>query len=272
MISSILAYGIPIILAALGGYLTDLSGLLNIALEGLIIMGAFSSFLAMKLTSSYMVAAAAAALMTALISLAYAALTIRLKGNIFITGLAMNLLIPGIITIVSVQLYQTGGVLQLSDTDFIPFDTLVWTYTLFVLSLYIVSYLFLTRTRAGLSVRASGLNRRAMEIRGENPDTIQIWAFGYSGLLCGLSGAFLTFTLHAFIPNISSGKGWLALAAIYLGGRRLPGLLYAVLFFAAAEMLANLAQGIFDLPASLFLGFPYLITFFGLIVRAKIAK
>ncbi len=272
MISSIISYGIPILLAAIGGYMTDISGKLNIALEGLILLGAFSAYLVMFTTSSYLITFIVSALVPAVIAALFASLTTRLRGNIFITGLAMNLLIPGFIALLSNKFFATSGVLHLQSASYFSFNTLVWIFSLLIVLIYISSYIILYQTKAGLTLRASGLNQRALQIRGGDPDRIQILAFGFSGLLCGLSGTFLTLTIHAFVPNISSGKGWLALAAIYLGDRKLSGLIYATIFFSAAEMTANFAQGQFDLPASLFLGFPYLITFLGLIVRSQIIR
>ncbi len=271
MINSLLIYSLPIFLTALGGFFTDQSGLLNIAAEGLILCGAFVSFTVLSLTGSIPAALVIAALAAALVSSLYAALTLRLRGNIFITGLAMNLLIPGIITMVSKGAYGTGGVLQVRQA-LVSSEAVSAGFLILSALVFIVSVRFLKGTKAGLSVRAAGLNQRALEIRGGNPVRIQVLTFGYSGLLSGLAGAMLTLTVHAYVPNISSGKGWLALAAIYLGNRKASGLIYATVFFALAEMLATLAQGAFDLPSSLFSGFPYLITFIGLTIRGAIVS
>ncbi len=271
MIQSLLIYSLPIFLAALGGYLTDKAGMLNIAIEGLILCGAFITFLMVYFLDSILIAVIAAAIFTALLSAGYAGLTIRFKGNIFITGLAMNLLIPGVITLISKNAFSTGGVLQItstiSSTQWLVVSFLMVAVVIFIISIYV-----LNSTQAGLSVKATGLSMRALEIRGGNPSRIQILTFLFSGFMCGLSGAMLALTVHAYVPNISSGKGWLALAAIYLGNQKATGLIYATLFFATAEILANLAQGLFDLPSSLFVGFPYLVTFIGLIIRGSIDR
>ncbi|MCF7934067.1 MAG: ABC transporter permease [Spirochaetia bacterium] len=268
MTYSILAYGIPILLAAIGGYLTDISGKMNIALEGLIMVGAFTAYGVMAATSSYLLAFTAAALVPALISAGYETLTTVYHGNIFVTGLAVNLLLPGLTALLSVRIYASSGVLSLQTDHMLSSVTLLQIITVITLIVFVTAYGILHQTKAGLLLRAAGLNRRAFEIRGGSPDAVQRTAFALSGLLCGLSGAYLTLSLHAFVPNISSGKGWLALAAIYLGDRRLSGLVYAALFFSVAEYAANRAQGLFDMPASLFLGFPFLITFLGLFVKA----
>mgnify|MGYP000751860431 CR=1 FL=1 len=271
MIQSLMIYSLPIFLAALGGYLTDKAGILNIAIEGLILCGAFITFIFIYFLDSIFIAVIMAAVLTGLLSAGFAGLTMRFKGNIFITGLAMNLLIPGVITLISKRVFLTGGVLQITST-IVTTETLVLGFLFLSCMIYLISIYLLKNTQAGLLVRATGLNRRALEVRGGNPSRVQVLTFLFSGFMCGLSGAMLTLTVHAYVPNISSGKGWLALAAIYLGNQKATGLIYAVLFFAIAEVLANLAQGTFDLPSSLFVGFPYLVTFIGLIIRGMIDR
>jgi simple sugar transport system permease protein len=269
---SYISYALPIILAAAGGYVTYLSGLLNIAAEGTIMLGAFIAYAVLEISGSYLIAGLSAVILAALLSYGYASLTLRLGGNIFITGLAVNLIFPGLIGVVSQRAFSTSGVLQSHAASPLSFADVTWLFLVLTVIVCIgVSYL-ISSTRAGLLIRSAGINARALEIRGGRPRMIQEISFAISGAANGLAGAFLTFSLQAFIPNISSGKGWLALAAIYLGGFTFRGTLIAVLIFSAAESAANAAQGAFELPASIFLGFPYMITFIGLVVRAFYLK
>jgi ABC-type uncharacterized transport system permease subunit len=268
MIYSLFAFAVPVILSAAGGYITYLTGLLNIAAEGTILLGAFTAFAVLHISGSYLTAVLAAVAVAGLLSYGYAKMTIHFKGNIFISGLAVNLIFPGLIGVISTHLFSTGGVLQFNANQYLPSALFVTVFCAAAVCICLGIWYVLQRTKAGLMIKAAGLSSRALEIRGGNPEHIQVLSFGFSGLLNGLAGAFLTFTLQAFIPNISAGKGWLALAAIYLGGFTFRGTLLAVLFFSAAEVAANAAQGAFNLSASLFLGFPYLVTFLGLITRA----
>lgn len=272
MIVSLGAYSLPILFAALGGYFTDVSGLLNIALEGMILLGAFVGFLVLEVTGSSLLALLLTLLVCMLASSALSLLTGYFKGNIFITALAANLLIPGLTSVISLRFFGTSGVLPLQEQRFLPLGTLVGLFSLLAVLLFSGSGYLMRRTRGGLLLRAAGSQPRALELRGGNPLLVRSAAYALSGLFCGLSGLFLTLTLHAYVPGVSSGKGWLALAAIYLGGRGRWGLLAAVLFFALAEAAANQMQGAFDLPASLFLGFPYLVTFLALGLRSFIAS
>jgi simple sugar transport system permease protein len=86
-----------------------------------------------------------------------------------------------------------------------------------------------------------------------------------SGFTCGLAGAVLTLRLGAFVPNITSGRGWIALVAIYLGNKNPWGIVMAAFVFGFAESLSNYAQGAINVPADFILAFPYLITVLAMI-------
>jgi simple sugar transport system permease protein len=86
-----------------------------------------------------------------------------------------------------------------------------------------------------------------------------------SGFTCGLAGAMLTLKLSAFVPNITSGRGWIALVAIYLGNKTPWGIVVASFIFGFAESLSNYAQGAINIPADFILAFPYLITVLAMI-------
>ena len=81
-----------------------------------------------------------------------------------------------------------------------------------------------------------------------------------SGFFCGIGGSFLSLNLGAFVPNMTAGKGWIALVVIFLGARRPLGLLAAAFVFALAEAFSNYAQGLFMIPADFVLAVPYLLT------------
>lgn len=268
MIRSILEYLAPVYLAALAGLLTESAGLLNIALEGSIIAGAFLTLFITHVTGSPIIGISGALLGTGVLSWLYGYATMRGKGNIFITGLAFNLLIPGTAALLATQVFGTRGVIRMPLFPEIPHLGVISIPSLLILCLYPVFRFILYRTQAGLRLRACGMDTRSYEIRGFSPITTRSTAFFFSGVLTGGAGVYLTLSLGAYIPYVSSGKGWIALAAVYLGKKRPGGILLACLFFAGAEWLANRAQGLFDLPASLFLGFPYFLTFLALIVEA----
>jgi simple sugar transport system permease protein len=97
-------------------------------------------------------------------------------------------------------------------------------------------------------------------------------AFLISGFCCGIGGSMLTINLGAFVPNVSAGRGWIALVVIFLGNRRPPGLFAAALLFGLAESFSNYAQGIFNVPADFILAIPYILTLAGMIGSSLYGK
>jgi simple sugar transport system permease protein len=124
-----------------------------------------------------------------------------------------------------------------------------------------LTWLVLHKTPFGFRLRACGINPRALASLGVRPDACRFAAFLASGLACGIGGGFLSLNLGAFVPNISSGRGWIALVVIYLGARRPRGLLAAAFIFALADAFSNYAQGAFDIPSDFVLALPYVFTF-----------
>ena len=113
-------------------------------------------------------------------------------------------------------------------------------------------------------IRACGGKPDLLKSRGVDPDRIRKATVLISGALAALAGAALSLRLGVYVPGMSAGKGWVALVAIFLGYRTIPGLIPACLFFALAEGAANRAQGMLGLPPTLILSFPYFLTLGGL--------
>lgn len=267
---NLLYYTLPILLAAFGGLLTDLAGTLNIALESLIIVGAFTTYLVSILTQSTLLGILCGALAAALA--AFFAYTLALKGeaNIFVTGLGLNLLIPGLTAVLSSLIFGTRGVLRSGD---FPAQLTIFTLPvplIFSLAVLLGLWYIHSATPLGLRIRALGYHPHVAQIRGISPFATRITAFALSGFACGAAGGLLTLGLRSYIPNMSAGRGWIALAAIYLGRRNPWGVLIATIIFGGAELTANIAQGIYDLPSSLFLAVPYLAAIAALLLQGAV--
>jgi simple sugar transport system permease protein len=281
VIHSVIDMSAPFLIAALGGLFTERAGVLNIALEGLMLIGAFTAAMVAGTSGSITAAVAAAAAASALIAFLFAAGSLRMQANIFITGLAVNLFAGGLTALVSVLLFDTKGVVEFADfpelaslslplisripvigaafSDHSPFVYLSW---LMVPAAAVV----LHRTPFGLRVRTAGLGPQTLYARGVSSDRIRERTIVLSGIACGIAGASLSLELGSYVPHITAGRGWIALVAIYLGGKRPAGILPVALLFAAAEYVSYTAQGIQAVPSSLLLGFPFLITFLGMVV------
>jgi riboflavin transport system permease protein len=266
LLNSILLMSTPILLAALGGLLTELSGVLNIALEGLMLIGAFSAILITELTGSIFLGSLGAAFSSAAMAYMFGFITLRFKANLFITGLGVNLFALGITNYLSTIIFGSKGVIKfLNFPELFNFaNNNVFIYIGLILTGLFV--LLIYKTVFGLRLRATGYNASVVQIKGINSYNIQMKSILISGALCGLGGASISLNLGAYIPNMIAGRGWIALVAIFLGRKHPIGILFTSIFFAGAVYFSNDAQGIFQVPADLLLGFPYLITFISMVI------
>jgi ABC-type uncharacterized transport system permease subunit len=269
----------PFLLAATGGLFTELAGMLNIALEGLMLIGAFFSVVFAGLTGRLAIGVLLGITSAVLAAALFAAISLNLKANVFISGLATNLLASGLTVVLAFQLFGNKGVVrfQIAKLPSLNFpalarvpvlgDLLIGHNVLVYFSWLIVvlAALLIYRTPFGLRIRGTGLGAATIASLGLKPRRYQMAGILISGFTCGLAGAMLTLRLSAFVPNITSGRGWIALVAIYLGNRTPWGIVIASFIFGLAESLSNYAQGAINIPADFILAFPYLITVLAMI-------
>ena len=277
----------PLIFAAAGGLYSTLAGKLNIALEGLLLTGAFSALAAFCFTGSFTAALAAAVLASLALSILLAFTTLVLRSNVFICGLAVNILSGGLCVVLADKLFNTKGViapeisLRLPQADIplikdIPLiGSLFSGYSWFVyagLFLLFLSWLIIYKTPFGYRLRACENCDAALDSLGIKPDLYRFAAFLVTGFFCGIGGAYLSLNLGAFVPGMSAGKGWIALVVIFLGGRRPLGLLAAAFLLGLAEAFSNYAQGLWKIPADFILALPYFCALFAMVavsIRTK---
>ena len=271
----------PFLLAAIGGLFTELGGMLNIALEGLILIGAFFSVVFASYTSSLFLGVLLGIGVTMIVAWIFGLISLYLKANIFISGLATNLLASGLTVVLAFQLFGNKGNILFKDLPRLPRLTLpelqripvlgdiLFGHNIFVYISWlavIVAFYVIYRTPFGYRLRGTGIDSKAIRALGLNPLRYQMAGILISGFSCGLAGAMLTLKLGAFVPNISSGRGWIALVVIYLGNKRPFGLLIAAFLFGLAVSASNYAQGAINVPADFILAFPYIITVVAMIV------
>jgi simple sugar transport system permease protein len=265
----------PLLFAAAGGLFTELSGMLNIALEGLLLTGAFAAVAAVHFTGSIAGGIAAAVLSSLALSCLLALACLKLRSNVFIAGLAVNLFASGLTVVLSHRFFGTRGLVPLEHAPDLPGLTIppiagvpligdfFSGHTVYVYGAWLVlaaAWLVLYRTPFGFRLRSCDGHAGAMVSLGLRPDGYRFAAFLVSGFCCGLGGSFLSLNLGAFVPNISAGKGWIALVIIFLGNRKPQGLFAAALIFGLAESFSNYAQGAFNVPADFILAIPYVFT------------
>jgi simple sugar transport system permease protein len=277
----------PLLFFAIGGLYTKLAGILNIALEGLLLAGAFSAVAVAYYTGDFTAGLFAAVLTSVALSALLAFTTLNLRSNVFIAGLAVNLLAGGLTVVLSHYLFNTRGVVALRDignlrlVDIpviagIPLaGDLLSGHSLYVYAswlLLFVTFIIIYKTPFGYRLRACEKHPEALESLGIKPDTLRVVGFLISGFFCGIGGAFLGLNLGAFVPNMTAGKGWIALVVIFLGGSKPAGLLVAAFVFGLAESFSNYAQGFFRIPVDFILAIPYIFTLAAMVflsIRAK---
>lgn len=274
-LSASMRLAIPILLAALGGLFAERSGVLNIGLEGAMLAGAFTGFLAAWASGSIvagLLAAVASGLVFGLVLGVYA---IALRANQVVVGIAMNLLVGGATAFFYRVAFGPGAssprVDALSAIDFgwladapvigpLLFRQDALAY--FALALVAISWVVIERTRFGLNIRAVGEHPRAAESSGVDVERVRYTAVAISGALAALGGAYLSLAATGvFIDYMTAGRGYIALAILILGGRRPLGVLLSALLFGAADALQLRAQLLpIGVPLQFLLMAPYALT------------
>ena len=143
-----------------------------------------------------------------------------------------------------------------------------------VLSVFVAAVItvLLFRTPFGMRLRATGGNPDALPARALDPNHYRRIAMLASGLFAGFAGAEVSLRLGVYLPNISAGRGWIALVAIFLGARHPLGAVGAALIFAFFESFAGAAQGFTTIPGTLLLGLPYLITLLAMVLYSALGR
>lgn len=251
----------PFLLASIGGVYSELSGFTNVSLEGYISLGAFVFITTRLITGSDFAALVITLLIVVIASFFQGYLTIKIRANAIITGLATNMGIGGLISVLSYKLFNTKGV--------IPLETAkeYFTIPLIILALLlpVITYTVLNYTVFGLRLKTRGINKKVLLYAGINSHLYRIYGIVISSLLAAMAGIFLSMELRSFTPNISGGRGWIALIIVFLGRKSPLGILISATIFAAATMLSNIGQ-VSQIPEEVILATPYILTLLALIL------
>lgn len=282
-LASVLRISTPLILPALGGLITDLSGAVNIALEGIMLVGAFTGVIVSAYTHSWVVGVLAGIGAGILISAVLAFFHLYLKTDVILAGIAINIIASGgTIFLLYILTGDKGSSSTLASKmvpnvnlpliQDIPFlGQVISGQNIFVWLAFILTALtavLLYRTRLGVHIRAVGENPTAAESVGINVRRTQLIALLLSGFLASLGGLDLSMAyLALFNRDMTAGRGFIALAAVYLGGRKPWGTLIAAVVFGLADALSN-QFGSLNIPSQLVSMIPYVVTILALVVYA----
>jgi general nucleoside transport system permease protein len=236
----------PLILAALGGLFSERAGVINIALEGMMLAGAFTAASVTWAAANPWLGLAAGAAAGLSIAAVHALACIRYKADQVVTGTAINILMVGIPGFLSGALFLSSG-----STPQIPKDQLVpWTPIALAFAAVPATWYSLYRTPFGLRLRAVGENPEAADAAGISVASIRYAGVLLSGALAGLGGAYLSIGQSSlFTRNMTSGRGFIALAALIFGKWRPVQTMLACLFFGLTEAITIQMQGVVKLPS-----------------------
>ncbi|MGG3280347.1 ABC transporter permease [Paenibacillus solani] len=287
-----IAYTIPLLITALGALFSERSGVVNIGLDGLMIVGSFiGAFVIFTMRAHYpdqtwvlWVGLLAAAVASALFSLLHAFASINLSANQIISGTAINM-IAGALTIflarnitgsgkISINGFRPFNIPWLSDIPVIGdlFFTKTYITTWLVLLLLLASGFILYRTPFGLRLRSCGEHPHAAEAAGIKVQSMRYVGVMISGAFSGLGGAIILLTYSGEFTGNVAGLGFLALASLIFGQWKPLGILLATLFFGFATTVANVSQVIPSLaviPPVVLKIFPYIVTLIALVIFSK---
>lgn len=250
----------PLMFAALGGNFSERSGVVNIGLDGIMTVGAFSAVYFSYKTGSPWMGLLGAMFAGGLFGLLLAYLSIRFKANQVIVGTAINILAASLTTFLLVAVWgrpgQTNSVSAFSDWG--PFN--IFTYLAF--ALVAVSYYVMFKTPFGLRLRAVGEHPKAADTLGVNVQLTRYLCVILSGVLGGIGGASLSIgSLNLFKEGMVAGRGFIALAALIFGKWNPLGAAGACLFFGFAVALETVSSDL-PIPREFIFAMPYILTMF----------
>jgi ABC-type uncharacterized transport system permease subunit len=273
----------PLIFASLGGIFSERAGIINIALEGMMLTGAFSGVFVTYVVGNPWVGVFVAILAGGLLGLIHGILTIKFAGDQIVSGTGINIFALGFTAYMSQIVWGSRGASQsvqglgtvsipfISDIPFVGDVVGKQTPLVYIaLIAVIASYFILFKTPSGLRLRAVGEHPGAADTTGIRVYRTKYLCVIVSGMLAGLGGVFLSLgQLSLFVNGMTGGRGFIALAAMILGGWSPFGALGASLFFGFADALQIRLQSVGALPSQIVLTLPYILTIIVLAVFAR---
>ncbi len=277
--------GIPILLATLGAILNERAGVINLGVEGMMIVGAFAGFLAAHLSGDPWLGALAAGAAAALLAGLHGLVCLVFRGSQVVSGLALTILGTGLANFLGNPFNQTRiayvpekiaafaplSVPLLRDIPavgriFFQQDALVYLAYVLVPGIWFV----LMRTRFGLALRAAGENPEAVSAAGLSPLALRWAGVLAGGFFAGLGGAYLSLVvMRQWVPDITAGRGWIAVAlvifAFWRPGRAMIG---AFLFGGAWAMQSRLQALDLGIPSDYLAMLPFILTLLVLLLSS----
>jgi len=283
LIASTLRVATPLILCAMAGLLAERSGVIDLGLEGKMLFCAFAAASTGVATGSLFAALAVACATGVLLSWLHAYACVNHGGDQVVSGMAINIIASGLTVVLAIAWFEQGGQTPPVPSEvrlrplwpgaadvagpivgegFLAHSVLVYV----ALAAVPAAWWLLYRTRFGLRLRAAGENPKMVDAAGISVLRIRYMALTLNGVLCGLAGSYLVFAMSAaFGPNMTAGRGYMALAAMIFGHWRPFPALGACLLFGFLDTVAVRLQGvnvpnIGEIPVQAIQALPYVLT------------
>ena len=278
LLASTLRFATPLIFASLGGLFSERSGVVNIGLEGMMLMGAFFAVWGADVTGTWTLGLLIGMLAGGVTALVYAFFAVSLRADQIVGGTAVNFLALGLTGYLYIDIYGAEGTptdlstipdVRLDFLEQIPFvgpflfdifgllDLMSWL----AIALVFVTFVVVFKTPIGLRIRAVGEQPRAADTVGINVYAVRYGAVICSGILAAAGGAYVSLGfVNSFSENMIAGRGFIALAALIFGNWRPFGAAAACLLFGFSSALARSFQEYSTSVSTLFEALPYVLT------------
>ncbi len=274
-----IAAGTPLVYAALGELIVEKSGVLNLGVEGMMLVGAISGFIAMAKTGSIIIAVSCGMLAGALMALIFAILTLSLMANQVASGLALTIFGTGLSAFMGIEYTSVAlkGVPELSIPVLsnIPIlGQLIFSYDILIyMSLVLLAGVlwFLYKTRAGLILKAVGESPKSGHALGFSVIGIRYLAVLFGGAMAGLGGVYLAVAYTPmWVEGMVAGRGWVSLALVVFATWRPARVMIGAYLFGGVTILQFHIQGFgFEIPAQILSMLPYLATILVLVFISR---
>jgi simple sugar transport system permease protein len=265
----------PLLLASLGEIYSERSGVINLGIEGMMLIGAYTAFITSNITGNVWLAVLVAGLAGALLSSIHAFLSITLKVNQIVSGLALSLMGVGVSGLLGQGLIGLAAPrltrIHIPILSSIPIigpvlfaqDPLVLISVLLAPALWFILF----KTMIGLKIRSVGENPEAADVAGINVDLVRYASVIFGGFLSGIAGSYFSLVLSAaWIENMTAGRGWIALGLVIFSFWNPLYALIGSYIFGILEVVQYRFQILFNLPTELFSALPYGITLIALAI------
>jgi simple sugar transport system permease protein len=243
----------PLIFAALGGLFSERAGVINIALEGLMLAGAFTAAVVTYELQNPYIGFLSGLIAGAALALVYAIAVIKFEADQVVTGFAVSLLMIGLPSVISAAIYDSAGSTEQIGKEFLLpnyFNNRLNVASVLAFALVPVCWYVIYKTPFGLRLRAAGENPAAADAAGVNVIRLRYVAVILSGVLAAAGGAYLSIGQSSlFTKAMTAGRGYIALAALILAKWKPVPVLFACLFFGFTEAFSIQMQGVIKLPS-----------------------